>query len=990
MHRLPVSVGVGFLLSLLLSVPAFGQGAVSELNGTVVDSSQAVLPGVTVTLTEETTGLTRSIVSNDRGRFVAIAVTPGRYTIKAELGGFQTQTRSGVTINVGQALTINFTLPVGTLTDQVVVTGETPLIEPTQTQIGTNMSQTDIENLPMQGREQFALMQLVPGLTPALQPGSFEGSAYNANGRESGSNLYLVDGQYNKDDRTGTFPQSRVTVDSMAEFQILTHEYGAEYGGASGVIVNAITKSGTNQLHGRGFYFLQDSKLNATNYFLKLEGEKNPDSGTKSMGGNIGGPIIRNKAFWFFNYEYTHSRDAVRLSFPAPAAPLATSFSDVYNVHLKNYFVRGDYQMNPSNTMHASLIYGPNDGHGENAEAERYTKQGFRYELAAPEILANFSWTSILGNKLVNEVKVGTTQENLWIGDRSIFGESGKDVPWDLGSHQWTALNGLDPIDFGSAQQHPDYRAGPRVEMNGNALTANVYSEQLTWTPTSHTLKFGVGGSQNKGTSVVSTNQIGTFEFQNNAPFDPAVVSTYPTRYRVRLGEMFIPIGTWRMNAYVSDKWQLTRQLTLNLGVRYDYDDNSSNTKDGFAPRLGVAYSPTEKTVVRAGFGKFYEFPPTSIISDLYAGKVISSVFTFDTGEDLSATRGVLPTNPCLLAVSGGPGLAKISPACRAQLVTAQSQLNAGSFINTEPRLYGNRKLGYLYQVNFGVERQIMNGMAVTADYVGSRGRDQTGLIDINEPRLLANGTIGRPGPSVFDPDGSRIPAQARNANFQRVLEYVTDPVFNSDYDALELSLDKRFANRWSGRLSYTLSRSRDVAATSAGTFGIVNKRVNDDLNARRDYGLATFDNRHAFSAGGNWNAWRDFGIGATYRYYSGNPVNETIGIDRNSDRDGANFDRPVKGRDDLTRPIVSEVDSTGMAIRNGIKGANKMLLDLRLQYVHRISGERTAGLFWEIYNALNRVNYANPIGARNSADFLRSITADEARSMQIGLRYTF
>jgi hypothetical protein len=986
MHRLPVSVGVGFALSLLLSIPAFGQ-AVSELNGTVVDSSQAVVPGVAVTMTEETTGLSRTIVSNDRGRFVAIAVTPGRYTIKAELSGFQTQARSGVIINVGQAVTLNFTLPVGQLTDQVVVTGETPLIEPTQTQIGTNMSQTDIENLPMQGREQFALMQLVPGLTPNLQPGSFEGSAYNANGRESGSNLYLVDGQYNKDDRTGTFPQSRITVDSMAEYQVLTHEYGAEYGGASGVIVNAITKSGTNQLHGRGFYFLQDSKLNATNYFLKLEGEKNPDSGTKSMGGNVGGPIIKNKAFWFFNYEYTHSRDAVRLSFPPASAPLATSFSDVYNVHLYNYFVRGDYQFSPSNTVHGSLIYGPNDGHGENAESERYTKQGFRYELAAPEALASFSWTSILGNKLVNEVKIGTVQENLWIGDRSIFDESGKDIPWDLKAKQWTALNGVDPIDFGSAQQHPDYRAGPRVEMSGNALTANVYSEQLTYTPANHNLKFGVGGSQNKGTSVVSTNQIGTFEFQNNAPFNAAVPSTYPTRFRIRLGEMFIPIGTWRMNAFVSDKWQLTRQLTLNLGVRYDYDDNSSNTKDGFAPRLGVAYSPNEKTVLRAGFGRFYEFPPTSIISDLFAGKVISSVFTFDTGEDLSATRGVLPTNACLLATGSG-GFAKISPACRAQLVTAKSLLASGAFINPEPRLPGNRKLGFLYQIDFGVERQIMNGMSVTADYVGSRGHDQTGLLDLNEPRLLANGTIGRPGPSVFDPDGTLIPVQARNAAFQRVLEYTTSSVFNSDYDALELSVDKRFANRWSGRASYTLSRSRDVAAASAGGFGIVNKRVNDDFNPRRDYGLATFDNRHAFTAGGNWNAWRDFGLGATYRYYSGNPVNEIVGTDVNRDRDS--FDRPVKGRDDLTRPIVSKVDSTGTAIRNGIKGSDKMLLDLRLQYIHRIKGERTAGVFWEIYNALNRVNFANPIGARNSADFLGSITADEARSMQIGLRYTF
>jgi carboxypeptidase family protein/TonB-dependent receptor-like protein len=988
MDRRYARVVVGALLSLLVAVPTFGQGAVSEVNGSVVDSSQALLPGVTITLVEETTGLTRSVVSNDRGGFVAIAVTPGRYTIKAELAGFQTQTRSGMTVAVGQALTINFTLPVGQLTDQVVVTGEAPLIEPTQTQIGTNMSQTDIENLPMQGREQFALMQLVPGLTPALQPGSFEGSAYNANGRESGSNLYLVDGQYNKDDRTGTFPQSRVTVDSMSEFQVLTHEYGAEYGGASGVIVNAITKSGTNQLHGRGFYFLQDSKMNATNYFLKLEGEKNPDSGTKSIGGNIGGPIIRNKAFWFFNYEYTHSRDAVRLSFPAAAAPLASSFSDVYNVHLKNYFLRGDYQLNTSNTMHSSLIYGPNDGHGENAEAERYTKQGFRYELAAPEMLANFSWTSIFSNRMVNEVKVGTTQENLWIGDRSIFGEAGKTIPWDIKSKQWTALNGVDPIDFGSAQAHPDYRAGPRVEMNGNALTANVYSEQLTFTPTNHTLKFGVGGSQNIGHSIVSTNQIGTFEFQNNAPFDPANAFTYPTRFRIRLGEMFIPISTWRVNSYVSDKWQLTRRLTLNLGVRYDFDDNSRNTKDGFAPRLGVAFAPNEKTVLRAGFGKFYEFPPTSIISDLFAGQVISQVFTFDTAEDLSATRGVIPANACLQAVSGGPGIAKISPACRAQLVTTQSQLASGAFINTEPRLPGNRKLGFLYQIDVGAQREVLPGVGVTVDYVGSRGHDQTGLLDINEPRLLANGTIGRPGPSVFDADGSLIPTQARGANFRRVLEYVTSSAFNSDYDALELSVDKRFANRWSGRASYTLSRSRDVAAVSAGGFGIVNKRVNDDFNPRRDYGLATFDNRHAFTTGGNWNAWRDLGLGATFRYYSGNPVNETVGTDANRDTD--TFDRPLKGRDDLTKPIVSKLDDTGTAVRNGLKGTDKMLLDLRLQYVYRIRGERTAGFFWEIYNALNRVNFANPIGARNSADFLRSITADEARSMQIGVRYTF
>ena len=276
-----------------------------------------------------------------------------------------------------------------------------------------------------------------------------------------------------------------------------------------------------------------------------------------------------------------------------------------------------------------------------------------------------------------------------------------------------------------------------------------------------------------------------------------------------------------------------------------------------------------------------------------------------------------------------------------------QNRLAAGGFVNTEPRLPGNRKLGFLYQLNAGVQRETPAWPWASRWTTSAHAATiRPGLIDINEPRLLANGTIGRPGPAVFDPDGTRVPGSARAANFQRVLEYVTGSVFNSDYDALEVSLDKRFANRWSGRASYTLSRSRDVAATSAGNFGIVNKRVNDDFNPRLDYGLATFDNRHAFTTGGNGNAWRDLGLGATFRYYSGNPVNETVGTDVNGDRDGANFDRPVKGRDDLTRPIVSPLDASGTAIRNGIKGTDKMLLDLRLQYVHRIRGERTAGFF--------------------------------------------
>jgi hypothetical protein len=991
-HRPRTSVVVGILLSFLaiLNVTsAYSQGAVAEVNGVTVDQSGAVLPGVTVTLTEESTGLVRSVVSNETGRFSIPALQPGRYTMRAELPGFQTQSQMGIAVNVGQALTINLTLPVGGLQDQITVTGEAPLIEVTSTELGKNLSTAEIENLPMQGREQYALLQLVPGLTPSLTAGSFEGAVYNANGRDAGSNQFMLDGQSNKDDRTMAQPQARVTVDSMAEFQVLTHEYGAEYGGSTGVIVNAITRSGTNQFHGRTFFYYQDEKLNAQNYFLR--GQPKPDNGSRQGGANIGGPILRNKAFFFFNYERTVLNSAINVQFPQEAAPLATSYSTSYNVNLTNYFGRVDYQVTPSHLVNFRIVYGPNDGIGENAEGERTTRDGFRYERAPGEMLYTGQWNWVIGNNKVNEFKAGTTREALWLGDRRIFSPDFDSVPFDVDTGGWPGLSfaGVtDPLDLGAAQVHPDYTAGSRIEQRGVKLSIVSFSEQFTYTPSSHTLKAGFGFSDNRGTFVQATNQVGTYTFNNNLPFDAANPFTYPIRFEATVGNRRFPINDRRTYAFVSDKWALNSKVTLNLGIRHDYSEMTPQ-KDAFAPRLGVVYAPNSRTAFRAAFGKFYEFASTAVLQNLEAGRVISTTTNFDTGQDLAADSGRVPTHPCLQP-SANAGMAVINAQCRAMINAARSGLEAGSFINPEPLLPGNRRIGYLYQYNVGVERQIMTNMAVTVDYIQSYGRDQTNRIDINEPRVLPNGAFGRPGPAVFDPDGTRIPEQARNATFSRVLEYTTSPLFDNDYRAVEMSVDRRFANRWSGRASWTISRARDVSATRPGNADIVQRRVNDDLNPRLDYGLTSFNNTHAVTAGGNWSAWRGLGIGATFRYYSGNPVNETLGVDRNGDADGANFDRPVAGRDDLTRPIVSPLDANGVAIRNGIDGSDKMLLDVRVQYVHTLPAAQTLGFFWEIYNATNRVNFDNPIGNRRSSDFLRSVVADDPRSMQLGFRYTF
>ena len=239
-------------------------------------------------------------------------------------------------------------MPIGALTDVVTVTGEAPIIEVTQTQIGANITAQQIDDLPTQGRQQYALLALVPGMTPNLGPGAFEGSQYSANGRETGGNLFMVDGMYNNDDRTltGSGSQTRMTIDTTAEFQVLVHEYGAEYGGATGAIVNSVTKSGTNAFHGRGAFYYQDSSLDGTNYFTKQAGTAKPDSGVKTTLGSVGGPIMRNKAFFFVNVERLLIEQAANLTYPAEAAPLARSYSVALPIKSTNIFQRLDYELN--------------------------------------------------------------------------------------------------------------------------------------------------------------------------------------------------------------------------------------------------------------------------------------------------------------------------------------------------------------------------------------------------------------------------------------------------------------------------------------------------------------------------------------------------------------------------------------------------------------------------------------------------------------------
>jgi hypothetical protein len=964
--------------------PLLAQGGRAEINGTVTDAQKAVLPGVTVTVTNEETGLMREAVTDGTGRYVIPQLLPGPYTIKADLSGFQPMTRSNMVVRVGEELTVPLTLSLAGVTETLVVTAEAPLVESTSNRIGTNITSSEIDSLPSANRSQFSLMQTIPGLVPTLQVGSFEGGQFSANGQATTNNLFLVDGQNDNDSRRGGSQgtQARVSLDSMAEYQVQTHQYGAEYGGSTGVVVNSVTKSGTNNFAGRVFEYYQDNKLQATDYFLKQAGESNPDSGSNVYGGSIGGPIIKNKAFFFFNYEGTNASEAANLNFPAVAAPLAVSYSTTTKFSGPNTFVRLDYHLSSNNQLSFRWTREAILTERDTIEDDKAILDAARYENDAGDHVFSGSLASVLNNKTTNEIKIGHVRESLLQGPRPLFDDNWKFI----------GFHGVDPFDVGSQNTHPDYIAGPRNNYAQDLIRDVTFDDTLTWIAGAHNLKAGVAWSRNaalpQGTAA---NFIGLFTFPGDVPFNPAVPQTYPFRFGVSMGQFEFKQVDHRASGFVSDKWTVGKRLTLNVGARYDWQKATPETKNAIGPRFGIAYDALGdgKTVIRGGVGKVYQYQQLAILQTLLQRAVIAPTLAYDTTQVADPrTTGTFPVGPdatataCLNPVAGKTaGEAVISPACRAALNGLRNQVLAGGVINnttTGPIVDGDRRLGYTWAFSGGIKREIANNMAVSVDYVGNRGRDNTGVIDINEGPLGANGRVTRLGVAAFDPSGELVPAAARNTTFAQFNQEQTRELggaLNSDFNSLELELEKRMANRWSGRVSYTYARCYDVA------------NIVVDSNPRLDYGRCDRDNTHAFATSANVDLTHGLGAGMVFRTYSGYPINETVGTDVNGD--GTSNDRPLKGVNDLTMPILSPLDSRGYAIRNGINGERKTILDARFQYVQRV-GRYQAGFFLEVYNLTNHANFGNPTGARNSANFMKVIVADNPRTAQLGFRLLF
>jgi hypothetical protein len=964
MRRLLVRAFVVGSFVWTAAIPLLAQQGTSEIGGKVTDEQGAVLPGVAIVVTNEESGVVREVTSSADGSYFASQLTPGRYKIAAKLSGFRSFERGGLVLPVGKTLTIAVTLAIGTIEETVRVTAESPLVDTTSIKVGGNIGTTELSELPAMNRNYFSTVALLPGVqfSPSNQMGN---DTIVAAGQSTQGNNVAVDGGYNGDDALGTSSgaQVRTPLEAVQEFQVLTSMYDAEFGRASGAVVNAITKSGTNQFKGVIFAETAPNALTAADYFVRTRNLEKPTSVRRDWGGVIGGPIVKNKAHFFFSLE--RQIDNPNRSRPFDTRP-DLNFAIAEDRSDWNTLIRFDHQINKNHTWAVRWLR--EDAPQWNTVGTRQTLQSLQDETDLDQT-AVVTLTSVLGNSRVNTIKGARTWEHWWHGNACfraqgpLGGLEGFEVGKEAAGDQALCPPQLNQISFlGQASTESQ---GP---WDSNYQIEDIYSWFVPGKKGDHDLKFGLRYNYTELRRVSQVNSNGTFTFNTDLPFDSANPRTYPERFSIRTGTFNEFINNHTYEAFVQDKWRVSPQTTLSLGLRYDLEiiplDESDNPlfaagnkksptdMNNFGPRIGFTHSldASGKSVIRGGWGIFYNRTILGALDDtLEFGKFTASAnVTFPASgvADPGPSAGRLPTDPYLV---NGPTVNRTL--LNQAFPPGVPVKNEGVVIFDSP----NRSLPYAHQFTLGYVREITSSLALHADYVRMANKDMFLARNLN-PALRVNTT--------------RTGALTRSDAFGVLGESYTQQVWvmentgDAIYNALNLSLEKRYANNWSGRISYSLSKADGTANDQADKNQY---QTMTNLNLDLLNGPSNVDRRHILSVGAQFDVPKTHGatVSTTARYMSGSPFtiyDSSIDADRN----GELVDPVPAGTYSGTAPLdaLQNVEFSGG--RNGAYGPDYFQVDVRAGWHRKIGQQKALEIFLDIFNITNRANFDNPVTANS------------------------
>jgi hypothetical protein len=813
----------------------------ATLSGNVEDASGAAVSGASVIANHIETNRKQTIVSDEEGRYRFLHLRVGRYQLTVEKTGFATFTKH-LTLTVGQALDVPLRLPVAGVSESVEVFEATaPLVETARTQVAETIAPKEIDQLPLNGRNYLDLAALTPGVTrtnPVAnqrfpETSSVPGTGLSITGQRFINNSFIVDGLSSNDDAAdlaGTFYSQEV----IREFEVITSGGIAEFGRASGGVINIVTQSGTNDLRGRVYGFLRNQRLDARN---PLSPTKDPLTQAQ-YGVSIGGPVRSNRTFFFTNFEQTRLNNAVVLTL-APANVAAINFKlDQINhrgprvstgvvptgFDSTNFLFRLDHRLNETNQMTARYnLYDIKSFNARNVGGTNAVSRGTALYNRDQTFAASFVKT--LSPRTLNETRFQYTHSRLSAPVNDTAGPA-------------ININGV--ANLGTATFSPTHRDLDTYEAVNNLTTQRG----------AHSLKGGASFLLNRVDITFPGALQGVYTFSSLTNFQAGRYVTFQQAF----GETSQFQSNPNVGLFAQDEWKPRADLTLNLGLRYDAQFLPypvTNDANNFAPRVGIAYAPDflgreHKTVIRASYGIFFDRLPLRATSNALqrdGSKYRTAVLSFGQTEAPDFPN-VLREFPSNLLVS---------------------------ITTIDPKI----KNAYSQQTSLQVEREFSGSMSLSVGYLHVRGEHIILSRNLNVPRFAASAGVpnsGRPDP--------------RFANVSRF-----ESSGDSYYDGLLVSFKRRLSRWAQTRISYTLSKATD----DVGNAFFFTPQDNADL--RDEHGLADNDQRQRLAVSGSFEAQATargeslfrrslsgFQLSYIFQYGSRLPFNIVTGADRNLD----------------------------------------------------------------------------------------------------------
>jgi hypothetical protein len=1088
-------------LLLAASLAALAQN--SGVQGQVTDASNSAVPGATVTLRNLDTGVSLNYSTNDQGLYVAPSLNTGRYTLEVSAAGFAPQSVSEFRLEVGQTARFNFSLKPGAVVESIQVAANAVLLNADTTEVGQVIDSKRITEMPLNGRNYLQLAQFTTGVLPggnsAAGSRARDEGAFSAVGMQIAQNNVMLDGNDNSSRTSGGplgFEAQAVKppVDAVAEFKVVTNNMSAEYGYRAGAKVLVNTRAGTNQFHGSLYEFLRNDKLDAANFFANRSGAAKPSYKQNQFGGTVGGPVIKNRTFFFFSYQGTRirlgqsyissvpSRDiiergdfsqqpaqrrnvfdpltltgsganAVRQQFPNNIIPLnrwdpvVRKVIDLYpapNIAGRenlpdNYFfsptdsddanqydMRGDHNFSEKHRFFAR--YSLRDQFRNQAGTLPYPAmggQGQTVDLKGHNIVGNLS--STLRPTVFNELRFGFSQF-----------DTAFDIPFTENLNpQFGILNAPgdtfpDGLDQGWTRFSPSgyVEMGPRSFWpNINNLTNYLISNSTLWQIGRHTLK--VGGEYRHLNVYRDSSRFRRGQFAFSGAFTSAQPNVGTSRGNTGNGfaDMllgWVSGGTFGNNQgesvnapytgyFVQDDWKITRNFTLNLGLRWEVffrgmfpnadqqtvsryllaginvptiaDEGIVFPKDGgdcgckndlnnFAPRIGFAWSVNDKTVIRSGAGMFYGEP----------NNLSTDGANFRSGPPRQLEIGIQTSfeRTGVFVQDGFPPYA------------ITGDVPAGSTVYAFPDLRQNLSAGQWF---FDIQRTLPFETLVTVGYMGTKGTHLANTRNVNLPMT----------PSVLPVNQRYIRPQFNNVTFH-------DNMLNSSYNALTAKVEKRFSKGLTFLSSFTWSKNIDQGGEDLldGDQGPVTPW---DLSRERS--LSTLHREFAYvisgvyelpfgkgrpyltSGPGRWlfGGWQ---VGGLLSLLSGMPLGHTINVNNQNLGGSVRGDyvrspnlpsdqRSIDQWFDIGFVVPSAPGVIGNAGRNLIIGPGRKNLDLMISrsFMLPVEGHQIQFRF-EAFNATNTANFGPPNAAVGTPNAGRISSAEDPRRIQFALKYLF